>query len=137
MSVNTNNKSDLGFIIFLVLAIAVLIPLGIGFDNFESLFRTIKIILGIAFGIIIMSFAVIGYFFFKRKYRRKNISKNKDNQKINSETISTNLESEIDNNKVEIEIINENPDIIDQRNAHKDTDNLSIKLKSLNKEFDL
>ncbi|NHK30264.1 MAG: hypothetical protein FK730_02855 [Asgard group archaeon] len=137
MSGNTNNKSDLGFIIFLVLAVAILIPLSIGFDNFESLFRTMKIVLGIVFGIIIVGFGVIGYYFYKRKVKRKHTSKKEDKQKTQSELNNTNLENKDDKSKVEIEIINENSDVIDQKQANQDSDKLSIKLKELNSEFDL
>lgn len=137
MNGNTNNKSDLGFLVFLILAIIILIPLGIGFDNFESLFKTIKITLGVVFGITILGLVIGGYFLARKKIMRGKKIKSKNEQNNQSNKNKTQMEEDDKANKVKIEIIDETQDILEQEQTQKEIDNLSIKLKKLNNEFEL
>ncbi|NHJ39641.1 MAG: hypothetical protein FK731_06365 [Asgard group archaeon] len=136
MSGNTNNKSDLGFIIFLILAFAIIIPLGIGFENFENLLKTIKIALGIIFGILIIVVGISIYYFYKRKVGKRNKSKFM-NEQNNQTIVNSKNENDEKINKVKIEIIDEAQDSLNQQQTDKEIDELSKKLKKINNEFNL
>ncbi|NHJ48073.1 MAG: hypothetical protein FK733_09820 [Asgard group archaeon] len=132
MSNNSNNKSDLGFIIFLVLAIAVMIPLAIGFESFESLLRTMKIVLGLLFGLTVIVLGVGGYFFYKRKVKKRNIAK----KKAASEKSDGSNEINDDKKKTEVLIQEIGKDDLIEHEVLL-PDKKTLELKDVNKKFDL
>jgi hypothetical protein len=129
MSGKSNNKSDLGFIIFLVLAIVVLIPLAIGFESFESLIRTMKIVLGLVFGLTIIVLSVGGYYFYKRKVKKKALKKKEAEEKSDSEKAVGDIKPEVVIQEIEKEDLIEHEILLSDKKA--------LELKDINKKFDL
>ena len=78
MTSNDSNSPDIGFIVLIVFAILALIPLAIGFDSFEELFRIGKIILIAVLVLVVVASAVFGYLFFKGRIKKRNTKKRKN-----------------------------------------------------------
>lgn len=86
MTSNNSDNSDVGFIVLISFAVLALIPLAIGFDNFEELFRVGKIILIVVLVVAVVAGVIFGYLFYKRKIRKRNAKKEKNtDERIDSE----------------------------------------------------
>jgi len=90
MTSNNSNSSDVGFIVLISFAVLALIPLTIGFDSFEKLFRVGKIILIVILVVAVVMGALFGYIFYKRKIGKRNVGKEKKLR----ESISTEKQEE-------------------------------------------
>ena len=77
---NYENKSDLGFIVFLGLAIIILVPIGMGFNSFDQLLKIGKIIL-IVICIAAVSTCVIFSYLYIRKKTKSNNKKIEEREK--------------------------------------------------------
>ena len=106
MTSNNSDNSDVGFIVLISFAVLALIPLAIGFDSFEELFRVGKIILIVVLVVAVVTGAIFGYLFFKRKIRKRNTKKEKNsNENIKSKKQRNVTEVPEKRNSEEIEII--------------------------------
>ncbi|NPE08624.1 MAG: hypothetical protein GNW80_10120 [Asgard group archaeon] len=84
MTSNNSDNSAVGFIVLISFAVLALIPLAIGFDSFEELFRVGKIILIVVLVIAVVAGAIFGYLFYKRKIGKRNAKKEKNsNENLN------------------------------------------------------
>ncbi len=72
MTSSNSDNSDVGFIVLISFAVLALIPLAIGFDSFEELFRVGKIILIVVLIIVIVAGAFFEFLLYKRKIKKGN-----------------------------------------------------------------
>ncbi len=106
MTSNNSDNSDVGFIVLISFAVLALLPLIIGFDSFEELFRIGKIILIVVLFVAVVAGAIFGYLFYKRKIGKRNAMKEKNsNENIESKKLGNVTEVHEKRNPVEIEII--------------------------------
>ena len=106
MTGNNSDNSDVGFIIIISFAVLALIPLAIGFDSFEELFRVGKIILIVLLVVAVVTGAIFGYLFYKRKIRKRNAKKEKNaNENIDSKIQGNVTDVREKRNPEEIEIV--------------------------------
>ncbi|MBK5114238.1 MAG: hypothetical protein JJE41_11465 [Candidatus Heimdallarchaeota archaeon] len=78
MTSKDSNSSDVGFVVLISFAILALIPLAIGFDSFEELFRVGKIILIVVLVVAVVAGAIFGYILYKRKISSRDSKKEKN-----------------------------------------------------------
>jgi len=78
---SNNQGSDLGFIVFLGIAALFIIPLIVGVETFDDIFRIGKIVLIIISIIAIIAVITIGILFYRRKFPRKKITKTEEENK--------------------------------------------------------
>ena len=106
MTSNNSDNSDVGFIVLISFAVLALIPLAIGFESFEDLFRVGKIILIVVLVVAVVAGAIFSYLFYKRKIGKRNAKKEKNsNENIESKKQGTVTEVPEKRNSEEIEII--------------------------------
>jgi uncharacterized integral membrane protein len=78
MTNKDSNISDVGFVVLISFAILALIPLAIGFDSFEELFRVGKIILIVVLVVAVVAGAIFGFILYKRKISFRDSKKDKN-----------------------------------------------------------
>ena len=106
MTGNNSDNSDVGFIVLISFAVLALIPLAIGFESFEDLFRVGKIILIVVLVVAAVAGAIFGYLFYKRKIGKRNVKKEKNSdENIESKKQGTVTEVHEKRNPKEIEIV--------------------------------
>lgn len=106
MTGNNSDNSDVGFIVLISFAVLALIPLAIGFESFEGLFRVGKIILIVVLVVSAVAGAIFGYLFFKRKIGKRNAKKEKiSNENLASKKQGNATEVHEKRNPEEIEIV--------------------------------
>ncbi len=106
MTSNNSDNSDVGFIVLISFAVLALIPLAIGFDSFEELFRVGKIILIVVLVLAVVAGAIFGYLFYKRKIGKRNAKKEKNsNENTESKKQGNVTEVHEKRNSEEIEIV--------------------------------
>ncbi len=106
MTSNNSDNSDVGFIVLISFAVLALIPLAIGFESFEDLFRVGKIILIVVLVVAVVAGAIFSYLFYKRRIGKRNAKKEKNsNENIESKKQGTVTEVPEKRNSEEIEII--------------------------------
>ncbi len=106
MTSNNSDNSDVGFIVLISFAVLALIPLAIGFDSFEELFRVGKIILIVVLVLAVVAGAIFGYLFYKRKIGKRNVKKEKNsNENTESKKQGNVTEIQEKRNPEEIEIV--------------------------------
>ncbi len=135
---NNNNKSDVGFIIFLVLVVAIMIPFFIGYDNFNKILQISKIIIIVFSAIAVAASIVFGFIFFRRKASPKNLKKISNdsvdgvfNESLNEEELkSKNIP------KIELMSADHNENILDVGNKLTEIDAMSNDLRKLNQKYD-
>jgi len=126
MTSNNSDNSDVGFIVLISFAVLALIPLAIGFDSFEELFRVGKIILIMVIVVTVVTGAIFGYLFYKRKIGKRNAKKEKNsNENIQSKKQRNVSKVHEKRNPEEIEIVDP---IFDE------TDEINLDLKEINKK---
>ncbi len=127
MSGNTNSGSDVGFIVLIAFTIIALIPLAIGFESFEELIHIGKIILIVILVVAVVAGAILGYFIFKGKIRRRNTQKEgrkDENERLPKQENTTKVEIKEERKRESIE-----PVFIAD-------DETNINLKQINEEYD-
>ncbi|MHA1156512.1 MAG: hypothetical protein ACTSQK_10435 [Candidatus Heimdallarchaeota archaeon] len=140
--------SDLGFILFLIFAGIMLIPLYFGVKDITELTRIGKIILIIVVVLAVIISGVIGGFYFRRKIKNSNRKNSKEKTKNKKEENLSKLHFK-ENENVSIvrpteedegfllendEIIGETIEEIIQINNHKETEE-DRDLENLNRKF--
>jgi hypothetical protein len=75
MTGNGSSSSDVGFIVLIFFALLALIPLAIGVNSFDELFRVGKIIIIVVIVAAVIAGVIFGYLFFKGKIRKRNTKK--------------------------------------------------------------
>lgn len=106
MTSNNSDNSAVGFIVLISFAVLALIPLAIGFDSFEELFRVGKIILIVVLVITVVAGAIFGYLFYKRKIGKRNAKKEKNsNENLESKKQGNITKIHEKRNSEEIEIV--------------------------------
>lgn len=106
MTSNNSDNSAVGFIVLISFAVLALIPLAIGFDSFEELFRVGKIILIVVLVIAVVAGAIFGYLFYKRKIGKRNAKKEKNsNENLESKKQGNITKIHEKRNSEEIEIV--------------------------------
>jgi len=131
--------SDLGFIIFLIFAVIVMIPLAVGIDSFDQFILIGKIVLISAVVIVIALIAILVAIFIRKRIKIKEKSKLTEGEKD-----YFNLK-EKDNKTIPIypkEPIIVNPEhkqleAIEVDNTQADLEKIKIELQKINKKFDL
>ncbi len=141
-----NQSSDLGFIVFLVFAGIMLIPLYFGVNDISELIRIGKIMLIIVVVLAVIISGVIGIIYIRRKtknnYKKNSKEKNKEEENLSklhfkeNDNVSIVRPTEEDEGFLleNDEIIGETIEEIIQINNHKETKE-ERNLENLNRRF--
>ncbi|MGC9778256.1 MAG: hypothetical protein HZR80_03350 [Candidatus Heimdallarchaeota archaeon] len=135
---NNNSKSDVGFLIFLILVVTAMIPFFIGFDNFNKILQISKIIIFVFTAIAVAASVVFGFIFFRKKLTFKNLKKINNDSVEDAINESLNEDKLKDKNipKIELTSTNQQENILDVGNKLSKIDSMSNDLRKLNQKYD-
>ena len=97
-----NQSSDLGFIVFLVFAGLILIPLYFGVSDITELIRFGKIIIIVIIVLVVISIALVGFLIYRKKFRKPKIKKKMEVSEESEEQENTTKISIKENDNVTI-----------------------------------